>query len=177
MDVHTVSSVHLGVNALGHDIYDTKRSEIGELLFQLKYRDKLSASRKIVEAASSYLKRSRSKFDLIVPVPPSGPRKVQPVELLAQGIGDELKLPVVDCVTTRRAATPLKGVVYAEERLELMQGLYEVNRDSTVGKRILLFDDFFRSGTTLKTITDLLMSDGCAQSVRVLTITRTRSNR
>lgn len=161
----------------GYDIYDTTRSEIGELLYQLKYRNDLSASHRIVQAASTFLKRSRSKFDVIVPVPPSGHRQVQPVGVLAHGIGRELNLPVVDCVTTRRAPTPLKGVQFADERRELMQGLYAVNTDSTAGKSILLFDDLYRSGTTLNTITELLMNEGCAQAVRVLTITKTRSNR
>ena len=46
----------------------------------------------------------------------------------------------------------------------------------TKNRHILLFDDLFRSGSTLNAITDLLMGDGQPASVRVLTITKTRSN-
>ncbi|WP_337738617.1 ComF family protein [Agrobacterium vitis] len=46
----------------------------------------------------------------------------------------------------------------------------------TAGKNILLFDDVFRSGTTLNEITKVLLEQGQASSVRVLTITKTRSN-
>lgn len=37
LDHHTTSSVYLGDDELGHPAFDTKRSEIGELLYQLKY--------------------------------------------------------------------------------------------------------------------------------------------
>ena len=49
----------------------------GELLFRLKYRGDLSAVTEIVEAATDFLRRSRNRFDLIVPVPPSGHREGQ----------------------------------------------------------------------------------------------------
>jgi hypothetical protein len=48
---------------------------------------------------AAFLKPSRGKFDLIVPVPPSGARRVQPVVILAKGIGEALNLPVAECVT------------------------------------------------------------------------------
>ena len=60
-----------------------------------------------------------------------------------------------------------------ERRNELL-ALY---RNVTAGKHILLFDDLYRSGATLNAVTDLLMNQGDAKTVRVLTVTRTRSNR
>ena len=46
----------------------------------------------IIERVAAFLKRSRIRFDVIVPVPPSGNRPVQPVLVLATGIGKALKL-------------------------------------------------------------------------------------
>ena len=177
LDIHSLTSVYLGTNDQGKEVYDTTRSELGELLFLLKYRSKLSAADDIVQAASSFLNRSRSKFDLIVPVPPSGHRPVQPVIILARGIGKALRLPVVESVTTTRPANQLKGVMERERRNELLEGLYAVDRNVTAGKHILLFDDLYRSGATLNAVTDLLMNQGDAKTVRVLTVTRTRRNR
>jgi len=37
-DLHTVASVYLGVDEYGHGRFDNTRSEIGELIYQLKYR-------------------------------------------------------------------------------------------------------------------------------------------
>lgn len=175
LDIHTISSTHIGMDEQGHDVFATERSEIGELLFQLKYRHDKSAAKAIIEAAVTYLERSRSRFDLIVPVPPSEKRRLQPVIMLAEGIGEKLELPVVECVTTTRRATPLKGVIGRDERKELMDGLYTVDHTCTKGKSILLFDDLYRSGATMNTITDLLVGQGKAAAVRVLTVTKTRS--
>lgn len=83
LDVHTVSSTYLGVNEHGHEIYDTKRSELGELLYRLKYKSDVSAAQEIIDTASNYLSQHFSEFDLIVPVPPSGARTLQPVITLA----------------------------------------------------------------------------------------------
>lgn len=175
LDIHTISSTHLGLNEYGHDVFDTKRSELGELLYRLKYNSDKSAATEIVEAAFKFVKPSVNKFDLIVPVPPSGIRVVQPVILLAQGLGEALGLPVAECVTTTRAATALKGVMDLEIRRKLLDGLYAVDPAQTKGKSILLFDDLFRSGATMNAITEVLMGQGKAASVRALTITRTRS--
>lgn len=176
LDIHTVSSTHLGVNEAGHDVFDTKRSELGELLYRLKYGSDGTAERPIVEAAAAFLRTSRTKFDLIVPVPPSGARKLQPVIVLAQGIGVAVGLPVADCLSTTRPTTQLKGVVGAQDRTRLLAGLYAVDSARTAGRHILLFDDLYRSGATLNAATDVLMGGGRAASVRVLTITYTRSH-
>lgn len=175
LDIHTISSTHVGVNEHGHDVFDTKRTELGELLYRLKYRGDLSAVPEIVGAITAFLKRSRASFDLIVPVPPSGHRQVQPVIVLARAFGEALDLPVADCVTTTRPATQLKGVLDRARRNELLEGLYAVERARTRRKSILLFDDLYRSGATMNAITDLLMTQGEAAVVRVLTITKTRS--
>ncbi len=37
-DVHTLESVYLGVDQYGHDRWENTRSEMGELLYKLKYR-------------------------------------------------------------------------------------------------------------------------------------------
>ena len=176
LDVHTISSTHLGINESGHDVFDTKRSELGELLYRLKYRSDEAAAKEIVETASKFLAPHRAKFDFIVPVPPSGARPLQPVITLANGIGAALDIPVIECVTTTREATQLKGVIDPERRKELLNGLHTVDATRTAGRNVLLFDDLYRSGSTMNAITDLLMTSGKAASVRVLAITCTRRN-
>lgn len=176
LDVHTTSSTYLGVNDAGHEIYDTKRSEIGELLYRLKYRGDMAAAGEIIDTVSEFLVPHRDKFNLIVPVPPSGARTVQPVIVVARGIGAALGIPMIECITTTRETAQLKGVLDPITRNELLAGLHAVDPAHTAGKNVLLFDDLFRSGATMNSITDLLMTAGKAASVRALTITRTRSN-
>jgi hypothetical protein len=72
LDVPTISSTYIGVDQFGHDRYDTKRSEMGELLYRLKYNQDTSVVPEIVETASScVVKASKEPFDLIIPVPAS----------------------------------------------------------------------------------------------------------
>ena len=90
LDIHTTSSICLAVNDHGHDVYDSKRSEPGELLYRIKYRGDHAAVPEIVATAVAFRQRLRNRFDLIVPVPPSGVRRVQPVRTIAEGIGRAL---------------------------------------------------------------------------------------
>jgi predicted amidophosphoribosyltransferase len=176
LDFHTTSSTPIGPNEAGHMQFDTLRPEIAELLYQLKYRSNQQAAQGITGAAASFLLPHRAKFDLLIPVPPSTPRAVQPVLILAHGIGAAISLPVIDCITTLRPTTQLKGVTDPDKRKELVKDLYSVASAVTRAKNILLFDDLFRSGTTMNAITEVLLNQGQAKSVRVLTITKTRSN-
>lgn len=177
LDLHTTSSTPTGYNEAGHLQFDTARPEIAELLYQLKYHGNQEAANGIIEAAAAYLQQHRAHFDLMIPVPPSSARAVQPVLILAGGIGAAVGLPVVECVVTTRATTQLKGVTDPDERMKLVDGLYTVDPAHTAGKNILLFDDLFRSGTTMNAITDVLLKQGNAKSVCALTITKTRRNR
>lgn len=176
LDLHTLSSTYMGVNEFGHEVYDTVRSEVGDLLYKLKYRSDKDAGLELARVAGEFIASQKAKFGLLVPVPPSAARALQPVLFVADAIGAKVPLQVANCVTTTRPTEQLKGVTDKERRKELLAGLHAVDAKQTRGKDILLFDDLFRSGSTLNAITDVLMGQGQAASVRVLTLTKTRSN-
>jgi|JI6StandDraft_1071083.scaffolds.fasta_scaffold55206_2 competence protein ComFC len=176
LDLHTTSSTPIGPNEHGHMQFSTVRPPVAELLYQLKYQGDHSAVRTIVATAAAFLAPYRQKFDLLIPVPPSTPRTVQPVLVLADGIGAAIGLPVSNCISTTRSTTQVKGVTDPEERKRLLDGLYVVDATHTSGKNVLLFDDLFRSGATMNAIADVLLNQGQVTSVSVLTITKTRSN-
>ncbi len=48
-DVHTLSSTYLGPNEFGHDQWENTRSEMGELVYQLKYKQDKSMLPEIVK--------------------------------------------------------------------------------------------------------------------------------
>jgi predicted amidophosphoribosyltransferase len=98
------------------------------------------------------------------------------VIILAEGIGRALGLPVLSCIGATRPTAQLKDITDPEERRKHLEGLYTVDASQTRGQNVLLFDDLFRSGSTMNAITDLLLAEGGAASVRALTITKTRSN-
>jgi competence protein ComFC len=134
LDFHTISSTPIGVNQYGHTVFDTVRPELGELLHRLKYRADQSAADEIIATAARFLMPHRARFDLIVPVPPPTVRAVQPVILMADGIGATIGVPVVQCVKATRATEQLKNVDDPDKRKELLDGLYTVDAACTAGK-------------------------------------------
>lgn len=145
-------------------------------MHRLKYKSDQTAAPEIISTAAGFLAPRRAKFDLIIPVPPSTPRAIQPVILLAGSISSEIGLPVVACITTTRpTTTQLKSISNPEKRKEALAGLHAVDEMHTAGKNILLFDDLYNSGATMNAITDVLLQQGRAANVYAFTITRTRN--
>ena len=177
LDIHTISSTPMGYNEYGHMQFDTTRSELGELLYRLKSKSDATVVSEIADAAAAFVKEWKPGVQIIVPVPPSSSRPLQPVSVLGNALSQRLKIPLVDCVRKTRDAPQLKNVYDLDERLQLLDGLHAVDASATSGRKILLFDDLYRSGATMNSITTLLYDQGKASDVFVLTITRTRSNR
>ena len=178
LDLHTTSSTFLGYDGYGHPQFETVRSELGELLYKLKYRADPSAVDSIAQAAAEFLKEKWPiEVDLIVPVPPSNTgRKRQPVLEVARAISDRTGIELcLDGLVKVKQTPQLKDVFDFKERVAALEGAFTVEKAKIQGKRVLLFDDLFRSGATMNTITECLMTGG-AEVVYALTLTRTRSS-
>lgn len=86
-DVHTLSSNYLGVDQHGHDRWDNVRSEMGELVYQLKYNNDVSKVSEIVGLLADKFKGLES-LDFIIPAPASKARSVQPVNEIAKALAE-----------------------------------------------------------------------------------------
>ena len=179
LDFHTVSSDYLGDDQYGHPQFDTRRTELGELLYRLKYGSDTSVITEMVDAIASFIGSCwKPSLELIIPVPPSGSKSRQPVLLLAEPLGKRLDIPVItECVRRVRDLPQLKDVYDYDERLRLLEDAHEINPSRLKGRRVLLFDDLYRSGATMNAITEALYDQGSVAEVFALTVTRTRSRR
>ena len=99
LDLHTVSS-----RLLPDGNFDTKRTEIGELVYQVKSRYNRSQIQPLAEIAAKFVKekfavnsyRVLPYLDVIIPTPPSNEdRPFQPVPEIAAKIGQILDIPVI----------------------------------------------------------------------------------
>ncbi|MDP8240691.1 MAG: hypothetical protein P9X24_16505 [Candidatus Hatepunaea meridiana] len=176
LDLHTTSST-----LIDDGIFDTKRTDIGELLYQLKYRRNKRKVKTITESASNFLKSQQlfPSLAAIIPVPPSEERRsFQPVKMLAIRIGKKTGLTVIDdyIIKVKKTAA-LKNIEELSDRKQQLEGAFKVKYDTLKGKNVLLFDDLYRSGATLNAITDILLNEGQVSDVFVLTITKTRTKR
>lgn len=176
LDVHTTSS-RLVYDDRGRKTFENTYSPMGELVNRLKYRGDRSAAPEIIATAVRFLAPRRANVDVIVPAPWSTERPFQPVDLIADGIGDALHIPVARCISTTRAPTALKGVDAPELRARAVDGLYAVTAAMVAGKRVLLIDDVYRSGTTLNAVTSVLLDVAKVAKVYALTMTWTRTSR
>lgn len=176
-DLHTISSTYLGVDEFGHDRFENKRSEMGELVYLLKYKYDKSSLSKIISLLNEI--KGIEKFDYIAPIPPTNKKRpFQPVELIAHALGEHRGVKVVPHLLTNDGDEELKGISDPVERLERLQKAVKLDNGIDISRKsILLVDDLYRSGTTLRVITDILYEKGKAGKVSVLTMTKTRSNR
>jgi predicted amidophosphoribosyltransferase len=86
-------------------------------------------------------------------------------------------LPILSsCLKKTKDTSELKDVFDLGKRSELLQDAFAVDAAKAKGKRILLFDDLYRSGATATAITRVLKEQGGAAAVYLLTLTRTRRN-
>ncbi len=173
LDYHTVSSTPTG------DPYyriDTKRTELGELLFRLKYREGgSSVVAEIVNTVEQFVGGWKPPIDCVVPAPPSLTRKMQPAVEIARELAARLHLPICENAVLKVKATPqMKNIDDWSERQRLLADAVQAGRSDVKGKSILLFDDLIESGSTLRRAAEVLLKDGGARAVYALVLTRTK---
>ena len=182
LDFHTVSSQLLPVGT-----YDTDRTEIGELVYQVKYQHDRNWIRPIAEIAAKFVKEKfvvngyfvLPYLDVVNPIPPSDvKRPFQPVNEISEKIGQILDVPVIsDYLIKVKETTPLKNLEEEENRWKQLHGVFTVQATHKKYRCVLLFDDIYRSGETLTEVTDVLHKQGDISRVLVLTLTQTRTKK
>lgn len=177
LDLHTLASTYLGTDQYGHGRFENTRSEIGELVYQLKYQNDKAAVPKIIALLGATT--GIDTFDAIIPVPSSNKnRAYQPVDEIAKALGESRKVPVLVGFLEKVAVQQLKNVDDAEKRQELLEGAITVaGSENIAGKKVLLVDDLFRSGATLNACCTTLLGTAKVADICAITMTKTRSNR
>jgi predicted amidophosphoribosyltransferase len=129
LDYHTISSEYLGDDEFGHPIYDTKRTEIGELLYRLKYKSDNSVISEMVDILEGFLNSWKPPIEFIIPVPPTRmDRILQPVFVLAEELSKRINIPIIPQAIYRVRQIPeLKRVYDFDERLRLLEGAFKVD--------------------------------------------------
>lgn len=177
LDLHTLKSQFIGYDEFGHEVFDTERSQMGDLLYELKYRSNKAVLDEILDTAVEFIRLWKINIDTLIPVPPSRTaRQIQAVLEVAKGISHRLQIPLLSDAVKKIKDTPeLKNIYDYAERLTLLESAFAIGTASVENKNILLLDDLYRSGATLNAITHVLLEQGMAKNVYVLALTKTRS--
>jgi len=173
---HTVSSAPTGDP---YYPFDTKRTELGELLYQLKYRNRSDALASIVETAVDFVQHhwpGIPKLDCLVAVPPSlTTRRLQPAFEIAKGIAAGLGIQTCEnAVVKAKPTQQMKNIEDWAERRKALEEAIQKGDGDVRGRTVLLFDDLIESGSSLARVAEVLLKDGGASAVYVLALTRTK---
>ncbi len=169
-------SWHTGYALDFHSSYkgaDWNRSGVGDLTYRLKYQSDASVLPALVKHALDLFSAQpeMAQFDIVVPVPSSTPREFDPVPEFSRALASAIDKPMQTCLLKARATKPQKEMHTLPQKRDNVAAAFTLNGDIK-GKRILVVDDLFDSGTTLEEITKLLLKQNAAR-VNVLTLTRT----
>ena len=119
-------------------------------------------------------KLSGKKFDCILHVPPTVSGNL--VKNFSMKIGMALNIPVLDILEKTQETAEQKIFRNSYGKAENVKGSFRLKPGNHIrNKRILLLDDIFDSGNTIKEIAKLLFSEG-AEDVSPLVIARTIGN-
>ena len=171
LDRHVISSRPIGYVG-EHMQFETTRSPLGELVYQLKYRN--GQLDDIVETAVAFAtERWGGSIDCVVPPPPSLHRTRQPAVLIAEAIAKSLGVPTLPNAAVKATATQQMKNVPLHERAPLLTAAIQPGTDSVQGRRVLLADDRWEIGSTLRRLAEVLGQMG-ASEIWALAMTRTK---
>jgi predicted amidophosphoribosyltransferase len=158
---------------LDKHMQDETRTELGELLFHLKYRGKLDSIDGIMEMISPFLDsfRELKKIDKVVPVPSSKFRDFQPVDVIAMAVSEYLGVDFTDEILEKTTSEQAKNMKSATKKLK---GSIRAKIQETKPHSILLIDDLYETGGTLKECVSVLRDDPLLENIYVLAMTKTR---
>ena len=154
---------------------------VREAVHLMKYEKKQVISKHLIQLLQAQLPEDLAStgYDFLLPIPLHTNRLRQrgfnQAEQIAQGVAQVWGVPVrTDILFRIKDTVPLSSLESQEERMKNIVGAFEVQSpDSIQGRKILLIDDIFTTGTTITEALKVLQvaSPDC---VDVLTLTRTR---
>ncbi|MEZ8420563.1 ComF family protein [Vibrio splendidus] len=181
LDKHIVSSTYIGENQWGHAKFDTVRTDVGEAVFLLKYRDDFTKCADIAQSIKDNILPKLPFISFIVAMPPSKVRPKQPVQEIALELGNIAGKLCINGLLVKSKSTPqMKDIASREERIELLMAAFEID-DKVVaetlpetGYNVLIIDDLYDTGTSLEAATQTLRQCDKIEKIFVATATRKR---
>ena len=174
LDKHTLSSVYTGDNEYGHPTFDTTRTDVGESLYQLKYKHDYNQVEIIANELASAASAEFSFVSFILPVPPSQQRTRQPVVEISRQAAINMGIPCIENLLLKNALIEqMKNISTKEEKIKALSNRLYLDDVLNEGVfDVLIVDDLFDTGATLEAATNVLRGYPKIRNIYVATITR-----
>jgi predicted amidophosphoribosyltransferase len=165
----------IGYNEFGYPEFDTVRSQLGELVYRLKYKGDKGVIPPVIETIVGFMNSWHIRPDVVVPMPPSKLRSFQPVIEIAGELAQSMKIPLnTTSLKKTKTTQQMKDVGDFSARVTTLEAAFTSDR-GLEGRVVLLFDDLFQSGATMNVAARTLRDQGLAKAVYALALTRTRN--
>lgn len=153
-------------NGFAASYYGT--SDVGALIHHSKYERGGDFPEQLLEKVINMFrtKLQSVQFDMIVYVPPTKSGTL--VKNFAHKLGARLGIRVSDELTKIKETSEQKVFRNSYGKAENVRGAFDIAEKVVRGKTILLFDDIFDSGATLKEIGRMMTAKGAAKIVPIV---------
>lgn len=159
--VHKMCTKRLGMDGLTI-VYSGDEWVIGRVFFKVKFEFNRELLEEFVELFDFKVGK---KFDMVVPVPLSVYRRnwrgFNQSQIIANEVGKQLGVVVVDVVRQVKKNKEQGKIKSRRDKVKNVKGVFEINKDIDVkGRYVLLVDDVFDSGATMREVSKILKRAG-----------------
>ncbi|MFV9689184.1 ComF family protein [Pantoea sp. KXB45] len=153
LDKHSKSSVVTGQNEYGHNVYETIRTDVGQALFQLKYRSDWDQVQPLAKCLYDNAYPLFANVGFIVPMAASKVRTRQPVTEVAQALAKLTGVPCfTDMLLKAAGGVSLKDLDTKEQKVAAIADSFSCKETIQNEGRwnVLLIDDLYHTGASME---------------------------
>ncbi|MFS3602617.1 ComF family protein [Proteus vulgaris] len=153
MDKHMIRSTYLGDNEYGRPQFNNERTEVGEAVYQLKYKHDYQQIAPLAQCIYDNAVPFFENIQLIIPMAASNKRDIQPVTAIARLLAEMVRVPCFDELLFKQpGGVSLKDLCTKEEKEKAVAGAFYVqDKIQNIGPfNALVIDDLFHTGASLE---------------------------